>query len=582
MEKTKIKEFSITILRKRLFAIFFAITFLFLFVLGRLLYVQVIWGEDLQKKAIDQWTREIPVIAERGKIVDANGVVVVDNADTYTVFVRKSAVSNMEETAKGISESLQIDYESVYKRLISTVSSEITIKKQVDKEKINRLLEKNLSGVYYSRDNSRTYPFSEFLTSTLGFTSSDGKGQSGLELYYDKYLSGLDGEILYETDIVGVEINGGKAEYVPATDGLNLKLTIDYQIQQLCEAAMQEAMEIHQAKSAQMIVLDPNSGAIKAMCTKPSYDLNDIPRDDLSALNKLSRNGLACDIYEPGSTFKVLTAAANIEEYLKGNSSAYSMDHRFNSSRYRYIDGQKVKCWSNHDNGKHSALTLQGALNNSCNPIFVDIAMSLGKETMYKYIDAFNYGTVTGVDFGGEAQGMDLPISAVQNVDLARIAFGQTVAVTGIQLAAATAAAVNGGNYYAPYLVSEIYANNGIVAEKIEPQLKSRVISAKASSILNEMLEKVVSEGSGKQAYIEGYAVAGKTGTAQKYQNGVIAVGKYVASFVGYFPANNPKYLALVIIDEPIGQYYGSTVAAPYAKQVFEGIIKLKNIKPQK
>ena len=177
---------------------------------------------------------------------------------------------------------------------------------------------------------------------------------------------------------------------------------------------------------------------------------------------------------------------------------------------------------------------------------------------------------------------MVLPISAVQNVDLARIAFGQTVAVTGIQLAAATAAAVNGGNYYAPYLVSEIYANNGIVAEKIEPQLKSRVISAKASSILNEMLEKVVSEGSGKQAYIEGYAVAGKTGTAQKYQNGVIAVGKYVASFVGYFPANNPKYLALVIIDEPVGQYYGSTVAAPYAKQVFEGIIKLKNIKPQK
>lgn len=582
MEKTKIKEFSITILRKRLLAIFFAITFLFLFVLGRLLYVQVIWGEDLQKKAIDQWTREIPVIAERGKIVDTNGVVLVDNADTYTVFVRKSAVSDMEATARGISECLQLDYETVYKRLIGTVSSEITIKKQVNKENINNLIEKSLTGVYYSRDNSRTYPFNEFLTSTLGFTSSDGKGQSGLELYYDKYLSGIDGEILYETDIVGVEINGGKAEYVPATDGLNLKLTIDYQIQQLCEAAMQEAMEIQQAKSAQMIVLDPSCGAIRAICTKPSYDLNDIPREDLSALNKLSRNGIVCDIYEPGSTFKILTAAANIEEHLKGNSNAFSTKHRFNSSRYRYIDGQKVKCWSNHDNGKHSALTLQGALNNSCNPIFVDIAMSLGKETMYKYIEAFNYGRTTGVDFGGEAQGMVLPISAVQNVDLARIAFGQTVAVTGIQLAAATAAAINGGNYYAPYLVSEIYADNGIVAEKIEPQLKSRAISTRASSILNEMLEKVVSEGSGKQAYIEGYAVAGKTGTAQKYENGVIAVGKYVASFVGYFPANNPKYLALVIIDEPVGQYYGSTVAAPYAKQVFESIIKLKNISPQK
>ena len=311
---------------------------------------------------------------------------------------------------------------------------------------------------------------------------------------------------------MGVEINGGKASYIPATDGLNLKLTIDYDVQQLCEAAMEEAMEVHQAKSAQMIVLDPNTGAIRALCIKPSFNLNEIPRDDLSALNALGRNGIICDIYEPGSTFKVLTAAANIEEYLQGNRSAFSPNHIYNSSRYRYVDGQKVKCWSTHTNGKHSCLTLQGGLNNSCNPIFVDIAMSLGKETMYKYIKLFNYGTVTGVDFGGEAQGMVLPVSAVQNVDLARIAFGQTIAVTGLQLAAATSAAINGGNYYTPYLVSEIYTDDGIVAEKIQPQLKNRVISEKASKMLNEMLEQVVSEGSGKQAYIEGYGVAGKTG----------------------------------------------------------------------
>jgi stage V sporulation protein D (sporulation-specific penicillin-binding protein) len=399
-----------------------------------------------------------------------------------------------------------------------------------------------------------------------------------LELYYDKYLSGINGEILYETDIVGVEINGGKASYTPATDGLNLKLTIDYDVQQLCEAAMEEAMEVHQAKSAKIIVLDPNTGAVKALCSKPSFNLNEVPRDDLTALNALGRNGIVCDIYEPGSTFKVLTAAANIEEYLQGNSRAYSLNYVYNSSRYRYIDGQKVKCWSDHKNGKHASLTLSGALNNSCNPIFVDIAMSLGKETMYKYIELFNYGSVTGIDFGGEAQGMVLPVSAVQNVDLARIAFGQTIAVTGLQLAAATAAAINGGNYYTPYLVEEIYMDDGIVAEKIEPQLKNKVISKKASQMLNDMLEEVVSSGSGKHAYIEGYEVAGKTGTAQKYENGIIAVGKYVSSFVGYFPASNPKYLALVIIDEPVGQYYGSTVAAPYAKQVFEGIIDLKNI----
>lgn len=546
--------------------------------MGRLLYVQVIWGEDLQVKAIDQWTREIPVVASRGKIVDTNGVILADNDDTYTVFVRKRAVENTEKLCLALSEILEMDFDYVYNRLTTTVSSEVTIKKQVSKEKISRLLDGGYSGVYYSRDNSRTYPYNEFLTSVLGFTSTDGKGQSGLELYYDKYLSGIDGEILYETDIVGVEIDGGKASYKPATNGLNLKLTIDYDVQQLCESAMGQAMEIHSAKSAQMIVIDPKSGAIRALCTKPSFNLNDIPRDDLNALNSLGRNGVVCNIYEPGSTFKILTAAANIEEYLQGNKKAYSPSHVYSSSRYRYIDGQKVKCWSDHKNGKHAALTLQGGLNNSCNPIFVDIAMSLGKDTMYKYINLFNYGAVTGVDFAGEAQGMVLPVSAVQNVDLARIAFGQTIACTGLQLAAATSAAINGGNYYTPHLVEEIYTEDGLVVEKMQPKLKNKVISEKASKILSEMLEQVVAEGSGKQAYIEGYRVAGKTGTAQKYENGVIAHGKYVSSFIGYFPANSPKYLALIVIDEPVGQYYGSTVAAPYAKQVFEGIINIKGL----
>lgn len=561
-------------------AITVAITFLFFCVLGRLLYVQTINGENLQEKAIDQWTREIPVVASRGKITDVNGVVLAGNDDTYTVFVRKKAVKNVDELCGVLSETLNLSKEFISDRLNKTSSSEITLKKQVPKEKIDELLKKNLDGVYYSRDNFRIYPYNELLSRVLGFTSSDGKGQSGLELYYDKYLSGVNGEILYETDIVGVEIEDGKASYIPATNGLNLKLTIDYEIQQLCETAMEEAMKVHGAKSAKIIVLDPRSGAIRAMCEKPSFNLNDVPRNDLTLLNSLGRNGIICDVYEPGSTFKVLTAAANVQEYLDGNKSAFSQSHVFNSSRYRYIDGQKVKCWSNHANGKHAGLNLKGALNNSCNPIFVDIATSLGKETMYKYIERFNYGSVTGVDFGGEAQGMVLPQSAVQNVDLARISFGQTIAVTALQLAAATGAAVNGGKYYTPYLVEEIYDDGGNLAERIYPEVKSRPISEKASAIVAEMLESVVAEGSGKHAYIDGYRVGGKTGTAQKYENGAIAAGKYVSSFVGFFPANEPKYLALVVIDEPTGQYYGSTVAAPYAKKVFEGIIKLKNEKP--
>ncbi len=578
--KNNKEEYSITVLRKRLFAIIIAVAFLFLFVLGRLFYVQVIWGETLQEKAIDQWTREIPVVAARGKIVDRNGVIIADNDDTYTVFVRKRAVKDMDKVVNALSEVLEMDRTYVHNRLTTTVSSEVTVKKQVEKNKIDELLEYGFEGVYYSRDNSRVYPFNEFLSSVVGFTSTDGKGQAGLELYYDKYLGGIDGEILYETDIVGVEIDGGKASYIPATDGLNLKLTIDYDVQQLCETAMDEAIEIHNAKSAEMLVMDPSTGEILALCTKPSFNLNEIPRDDLAALNELSRNGLVCDIYEPGSTFKILTAAANIQEYIEGNPAAFAPSHIYSSARFRYIDGQRVKCWSDHKNGKHANLDLQGALNNSCNPIFVDIAMSLGKNTMYKYIERFNYGSVTGIDFGGEAQGMILPVSAVQNVDLARIAFGQTIAVTGIQLAAATAAAINGGNYYTPSLMSEIYTDDGIIAQKNQPVLKNRVISEEASETIAAMLESVVRDGSGKNAYIEGYRVAGKTGTAQKYENGIIAVGKYVSSFVGFFPADNPKYLALVVVDEPEGQYYGSTVAAPYAKSVFEGIIKVKNLSP--
>lgn len=549
-------------------------------IFGRLFYIQIIWGKELQTKALDQWTREIPIIAQRGKITDVNGVVLADNKDTYSIFVRKKAVKDIKEVSKKLSEILELDYNYVYNRLTKTVSSEVTLKKQVEKEKISELLKYEFEGVYVSRDNYRNYPYNSLLSSVLGFTSTDGKGQSGLELYYDKYLTGTNGEILYETDIIGVEIDGKTPSYVPARNGYNLKLTIDYDIQQLCETAMEEAYIVHKAKSAQMLVLDPSCGAIRAMCIAPSYNLNEIPRDNLDLLNDLSRNKLICDVYEPGSTFKILTAMANIEENLLGNKRAFSPNHVYSSSRYRYIDGQKVKCWSDHKNGKHASLTLQGGLNNSCNPIFVDIAMSLGKETMYKYVNLFNYGNVTGVDFNGEAQGMVLPPALVQNVDLARIAFGQTIAVTGLQLAAATSAAVNGGNYYSPYLVSEIYTDEGLVVESIKPKMKNKVASEKASKILNEMLEKVVSEGSGKQAYIEGYGVAGKTGTAQKYEDGKIAVGKYVSSFIGYFPANNPQYLALVIIDEPVGQYYGSTVAAPYAKQVFEGIINLKGIKP--
>lgn len=541
------------------------------------MYVQVIWGKTLQTKAIDQWTREIPITAMRGEITDRNGVVLATNSDTYSVFVRKKAVDDIDYTARKISESLKIDFSYVFNRLTGTISSEITVATHVEKEKLNTLLTHNLSGVYYSRDNTRVYPYGDLLSQVLGVTSVDNMGQSGLELKYNKYLKGINGEILYETDIVGVEIDGSSPTYIPATDGMSLRLTIDYEIQEIAERAMLEAYKVQKPKSASVIILDPNTGEILACVNKPSFNLNEVPRDDLELMNKLSRNTLIVDSFEPGSTFKIITSAINVEENLKGNKKAFSPTHIYNSGRYRYIGGQKIKCWSTHTNGKHSNLNLAQALNNSCNPIFVDIAVSIGTKTMYEYINKFNFGSVTGVDFGGEAQGMLLPSSIVKEMDLARIGFGQTIAVTALQLAAATSAVINGGNYYTPYFVKEIYTDSG-TAEIINPKLKNKVISEKASSIMREMLEGVVSEGSGKQAYIEGYKVGGKTGTAQKYENGIIASGKYVSSFIGFFPADKPKYLALVIIDEPTGEYYGSTVAAPYAKEIFEGIIKAKNL----
>ena len=557
-----------------------AIAFIFCIFLARFFYIQVIWEDELNYLALDQWTREIPVVAGRGQIVDRNGELLAGNAASYSVFARANAVKDADGCAEVLSSALGISYEEVLKKLTDKSKSEISVVRHAEKSVVEKIEGKNLDGVYYARDNTRIYPYGDLACQLIGFTSFDQSGSTGVEQYYNKYLAGENGEILFESDLVGVDLKGATAAYVPATDGLNLKLTVDYRMQSAAEERMKKVLEESNAKGARCVVLDPRDGSVLAMVNLPSYDLNDIPRDDLSLLNDESRNRLVSDIYEPGSTFKIVTAAANIEETLKGNANALSLDHIYPSSRTRTVDGTKIKCWSDHANGKHSNQTLAEALNNSCNPCFVDIALSLGKETFYRYLTAFRFGKATGVDFSGEAIGMLLPESTVQNCDLARIGFGQTIAVTPLQLAAAAASAVNGGYYYAPRIVNEIYSSDNSVREKIQPNLLGRTVSGEASEILSSMLEGVVRDGSGKHAYIEGYRVAGKTGTAQKYENGVIAQGKYVSSFLGYFPANAPRYLALIIVDEPQGSYYGSTVAAPCAKDIFQKIIEINRLEP--
>lgn len=556
-----------------------AIAFIFCLIFARLFYVQLFWSNELVFRATDQWNREIPVIASRGLITDANGTVLAGNKTTYSVFLRPKAVVNAEYTATVLGALYSTDPNALLEKIKGGKVSEITVARQVSKESIEKLVTYDLAGVYYSRDNTRQYTYNDVLCQVLGFTSNDGSGLSGIEKYYNTVLSGSNGEISYTTDIVGKETENSVVIYSEAKAGDEIRLTIDIDIQLAVEDAARKAYSSSGAKSVSCIVLNPQNFDILALANYPSYDLNNVPRDDKETLNSQSRNSVVCDIYEPGSTFKIITAAADIEEYLRGNNNAYSTTHIFNGSRTRTVDGTTVKCWSDHSNGKHSNQTLAEALNNSCNPCFTDMALALGTETFYNYLTAFGFGGVTGVDFGGEAAGMLIPQSIVRDCDLARIGFGQTIAVTGMQLACAAAAAVNGGYYYTPHLLKSVVIS-GKKTEEFTPVLKNRPISEEASAILANMLEGVVTEGSGKKAYIEGYKVGGKTGTAQKYEDGHIASGKYVSSFMGFFPADKPQYLALIIVDEPQGTYYGSAVAAPVAKDIFEDIIKIKNIQP--
>ncbi|MDE6505187.1 MAG: stage V sporulation protein D [Clostridia bacterium] len=555
-----------------------AITFIFCIILSRLLFVQLAWGTELKLKAFDQWNREIPIIAARGVITDRNGSVLAGNRTTYSVFVRPNAVVDKEYAATVLGGIFSLDPQEVLKKIDSGKVSEVTVARQVSKESVEKLVSYDIAGIYYSRDNSRQYTYNEALCQVLGFTANDGSGLSGVEKYYNNILSGRNGEITYTTDIIGIETENSVVVYREASDGDEIRLTVDMEIQLAAEDAMKSVYESSGAKAVSCIVLNPQNFDILALVNYPSYDLNNVPRDDKEALNALSRNCIVSDIYEPGSTFKVVTAAADIEEYLNGNSKAFSPSYVFNGSRTRTVDGTKIKCWSDHSNGKHSNQTLSTALNNSCNPCFTDMALSLGSQTFYNYLQKFGFGNVTGLDFNGEALGMLVPQTAVRDCDLARIGFGQTIAVTGVQLACAVAAAVNGGNYYIPHLLKSIVSADGKTVLEYNPILKNKVINEKASAMLAEMLEGVVSEGSGKKAFIEGYRVGGKTGTAQKYEDGHVAQGKYVSSFCGFFPAHRPEYLALIIVDEPQGTYYGSAVAAPVAKEIFEDIIKIKNI----
>lgn len=557
--------------RKRILALITLISFLFLVLVFRVSIVQIINGTSLQSRALDQWTRDLPLIAERGKIYDSNGSMLAVSYSTYNLYTRGREITNEEEVAKTFAELLDMDYETLLKKVSNKTVSEVLIKMQVESEIANKIIEKEYKGVYLSENTKRYYPYGDLLTQIIGFTSIDNVGQAGVEAYYNNILKGINGKSLIQSDLQGKELDNSLKYYIPAISGLNITLTIDANIQLAVEKVLNKLMIEQKAKSASCIIMNAKTGEILASSTKPSFDLNNVPRDNVDILMETLKNKIVVDIYEPGSTFKTLTMAMALE------SGKANLTDGFYCPGYRVVDGERIKCWKSIGHGSQN---LTDGLCNSCNCVFMDLAGRLGVDTYYEYAKKFGLGEKTNIEIFGESSGILMNKNNVKNVDLARMGFGQAIAMTQLQLITAICGVVNGGNLMQPYLVKEVFDNDGNITYSASPEIKRQIVSKETSQKLNVMLEEVVSK-TGKFTFVEGYQIGGKTGTTQKYATGGIAAGKYISSFIGTYPANNPEYVMLITVDEPgTGAYYGSVVASPYAKEIFSEIFKIKNILP--
>ncbi len=565
------KTFTLFSLRKRISALIIAISFLFCALLIRLSIVSLVDGKWLQEKAFNQWTRDLPITGERGKIYDTNGATLAVSKTTYDVYLRGREVDDPIGVSSYLSNLLGLEFEKVHAKAIDKTISESLVKMQIDQEVALKILNSDYKGVFLSENIGRYYPYGDLLTQILGFTTIDNVGQAGIEQYYNNMLTGLDGKYYVQSDLQGHQIDNTLSSYIPSVAGMNLQLTIDVSIQQVVETVLEQIVLDHKPKSVTCIVMNPKNGELLALGLKPSFNLNDIPRSDPNLMLTV-KNTAVVDVYEPGSTFKILTTAAALEE------GKTNLNDRFYDPGYRIVDGQKIKCWKTIGHGSED---LVDGFINSCNSVFMDLALRMGTNSFYSYLKKFGIGSKTGIDIASESSGILMKQSSVKNVDLARIGFGQAVAVTPIQIITAFCAAINGGELLQPYLVKSATDSQGNVVLENNKKVKTRVISQNTSNLINNLLENVATK-RGKTTFVDGYRIGGKTGTAQKYENGVIARGKYVSSFFGTYPADNPEYAMLLLVNEPsAGVYYGSVVAAPYAKEIFSGIFQAKNIKSQ-
>ncbi|MBQ8792222.1 MAG: PASTA domain-containing protein [Clostridia bacterium] len=550
-------------------AVVLAISFIFCALVVRLFVIQIVNGSSLQAKATDQWTRDLLITAPRGKIIDRTGSTLAVSYTTYNVYVRSREVELTSVVANVLSQELEMSFEKVYEKIKNNKSSEVLIKMQVEGEVAERIYNHNLSGVYLVENSNRYYTYGNLLTQVLGFISIDNEGQTGLEAYYNEYLEGVDGYSYVQSDLQGKEIGGSLRYYYPATAGSDLTLTIDSKMQTILEQTLEKIMTEQKAKGVTGMIMDAENGDIYSLSSKPSFDLNDVPRDDLTSLFEQSKVKAVTDVYEPGSTFKILTVAAALEEGLT------NLEDRFYCPGYRMIDGVRIKCWRTIGHGSQN---LTEAFANSCNCCFMDLALRLGVDKFYQYMQKFGLGQKTGIDVSGEASGILMDKSLVKNVDLARMGFGHAIALTPIQLLTAVSCIVNGGTYNSPHLVN-VEENEGLSTSF---KTKTQVVSQSTFQIVNGLLEFAENK-TGKYTFVEGYNVGGKTGTAQKYkEGGGIDQGKYISSFIGTYPADNPKYIVFIMVDQPgAGAYYGSIVAAPYGREVFSGMFDYLDEKKQ-
>ena len=560
--------------RSRILIISVVIILLFILIIGRIFFIQVIDYKKLNNLANDLWSRNLPIGADRGLITDRNGVVLAENITTTSLVVVPNQIIDKESTAKKLSEILNTNYDDMLKHLTKKTSIE-RIHPEGRKlsfdiaDKINSL---NLDGVYLLKESKRNYPYNNLLSHVLGYVGIDNQGLSGIELAYDEYLKGEDGSIKYYSDGFGKKLEKATV-YSSPQSGMNVALTIDINIQQAIENELDNVVAKYNPEQALIVVANPKTGEIYGMSSRPNFNPNEYNKYDLETIN---RNLPIFNTYEPGSTFKVISLASSIQE-----KTINLFEDRYFDSGSINVSGSRIKCWKH---GGHGSQTFLQVVENSCNPGFVVMGERLGKERLMDYVKKFGFGEKTGIDLSGEENGILFDVEKMGPVETATTAFGQGVSVTPIQQVMGVSAAINGGHLYTPYLVSSISNANTLDTVLVnKPKLKRDVISEETSKLVRYALESVVAKGTGRNAYLNGYRVGGKTGTAQKVKDGRYMDGNYILSFIGFMPANNPEVVVYVAVDNPKGVVqYGGTVAAPIAKRVLEASANALNIKKSK